>query len=126
MFSLNRQKWYVAEAKLMETSLDSRIPIRRKAREKLKRARRDAVRTPSYGLAKRIGLLFVVPYATSQPTESQIRDWIGDLVKLRKKTALAWTFPRMAADLSWPDKKNGKRYYHPGIALLVRPPRSQE
>lgn len=123
MFSLNGQKWYVAEAKLMETSFNSKIPIRKKAREKLKLARRDAVRTPTYGLAKRIGLLFVVPYATSQPAESQIRDWITDLNKLRK-TALVWTFPRMAADLYWPDKQNGKRYYYPGIALLVRPPRS--
>lgn len=134
MFSV-KGKWYVAEAKQSEISLNlSPKELKHKIAHLLRKAREDAVRTPNYGYASRLGMVFLTPYSTytngaatesDAPTAKQLREWIGRIKELQasENATIAWTFPSKAWNLKWKDRKEDKHYFYPGAALLIKKPR---
>ncbi len=98
LFYLKRNKTFAAEAKQVYLSLN-RSPDKKKVISLLKTARKDAVRVPNYyGDAKRLGMVFMVPYSKSEPTDKTIRQWINNVkvIAERQEIAAAWTFPSVA------------------------------
>lgn len=127
MFSVetnSHKRWFVAEAKQSHPTIRGKVEtLKAKIEVRLKEARQDAVRCKSYG-ASRLGLLFLCPYTSGHPADAaEIRNWIDNLkaVSPKNKTALAWTFPTVARNLSYANGK-GKEFY-PGVALVIRRPR---
>jgi len=121
LFYLNSNKAFVAEAKNEYLSLN-RSPDK-KVISLLKIARKDAVRVPNYGIARRLGMVFMVPYSKSKPTDTdkRIREWIN-WVKVRleqQKITAAWTFPSVAREIRGKEP-DGTRYYYPGVILLLK------
>jgi len=126
LFYLNSNKAFVAEAKNEYLSLN-RSPDK-KVISLLKTARKDAVRVPNYGYAKRLGMVFMVPYSKSKPTDTdkRIRECINKVKAIAKKQkiAAAWTFPNIARERIYWKETDGTRHYYPGVMLLLKQPRS--
>jgi hypothetical protein len=132
MFSVNNRRnksWFVAEAKQSYPCLTGNGKVLKDCiKEQLRKARKDARNTASFGCA-RLGLLFLCPYVTNKPpTTKEIRDWIGRVrnIAKREKAALAYTFPAVARDLRDRSSKSKNKHFYPGVALLIRPPRSKK
>ena len=122
LFYLKSDKAFVAEAKQVYLSLN-RPPNNKKVISLLTTARKDAGRVPNHG-AKRLGMVFMVPYSKSKPTDTdkRIREWIN-WVKVRseqQKITAAWTFPSVAREIRGKEP-DGTRYYYPGVILLLKP-----
>ena len=123
-FSLDGEKEFVAEAKLIEPRLNFRKPLCEKLKKLLKSARSDSKESSRYGTkAQRVGMMFVAPYSKSRPTSESIARFIEELEKVSKSAARAWTFPEFSLESNC--KEKGKIYYCPGIALLIKPVRHQ-
>ena len=122
LFYLKSNKAFVAEAKYEYFSLNGSPG--KKVISLLKTARKDAVRVPNYGYAKRLGMVFIVPYSKSEPTDKTIRQWINKVKAIaeRQEIAVAWTFPTVVQKIYWPEA-DGTRHYYPGVILLLKQPR---
>ena len=122
LFYLKSNKAFVAEAKYEYFSLNGSPG--KKVISLLKTARKDAVRVPNYGYAKRLGMVFMVPYSKSEPTDKTIRQWINKVKAIaeRQEIAVAWTFPTVVQKIYWPEA-DGTRHYYPGVILLLKQPR---
>lgn len=124
LFYLKRNKIFAAEAKQVCLSLN-RSPDK-KVISLLKTARKDAVCVPNYyGDAKRLGMVFMVPYTKRKPDQDDeiIQKWINNVKEIAKikKIAAAWTFPSVAREKCWKEP-DGTRYYYPGVILLLKQP----
>jgi len=132
MFCVNKmwskENSFVAEAKQTYPSINATFKqLKRRVEDRLGKARNDSSRTRRYGYT-RLGLLFLCPYTPNrEPTTTEVRDWIRNIIKVAEvlRADLAWSFPRIAQDLSDEDTGDHKDYYYPGVALLVRPLRAK-
>lgn len=131
MFCVNKE-WskensFVAEAKQTHPSLNATFKqLKRRVEDRLGKARNDSSRTRRYGYT-RLGLLFLCPYTPNRGlTTTEVRDWIRNVIKVAEilRADLAWSFPRIAQDLSEEDPGDRKDYFYPGVALLVKPLRA--
>ena len=124
LFYLKSGKAFVAEAKQVYLSIN-RPPNNKKVISLLKTACKDVVRVPNYyGEAKRLGMVFMVPYSKSEPTDKTIRQWINNVEAIaeRREIAAAWTFPSVARKIYW-EEADGTGHYYPGVILLLKQPR---
>lgn len=125
LFYLNSNKTFVAEAKQEYLSLN-RSPDTKKVISLLTIARKDSVCVPNYGIARRLGMVFMVPYSKSKPTDERIRQWISKIEEIAEKQEIAavWTFPNVAREKIYWKEKDGTRHYYPGVMLLLKQPRA--
>ncbi len=123
LFYLKSNKAFVAEAKYEYFSLNGSPD--KKVISLLKTARKDAVCVPNYGIATRLGMVFMVPYSKSEPTEKTIRQWINKVKAIaeKQKIVAAWTFPSEARQMYW-EEADGTVHYYPGVILLLKQPRT--
>jgi len=131
MFCVNKiwskENSFVAEAKQTHPSLNATFKqLKKRVEDRLGQARTDSSLTRRYGY-RRLGLLFLCPYMPNRkPTTSEVRDWIRNIIKVAEvlRADIAWSFPRIAQDLSGEDPGDHKDYFYPGVALLVKPLRA--
>jgi hypothetical protein len=109
---------YMIEAKQQWSSLSARsVKTKVKLVNSLFDARHAAGHTKSYG-AKRLGLVFAIPYLPvreKKDIDERIDSWLR-LVKLIEGVSVSWIFPKEARD-----RFRHKGYLYPGVALLIRP-----
>jgi len=117
-----KRKQYVIEAKQVWSPMGTRA--RRpngKIEEALFDARHAAGETKSWG-AKRLGLVFAVPYLPNSEQDNlkeRINYWL-ECVKSIEGSSMAWIFSEEVSD--WFQYKG---YLYPGIVILLRPLRQR-
>ena len=118
-----KRKQYVIEAKQVWSPMGARAQKPNAKIEKaLFDARHAAGETKSWG-AKRLGLVFAVPYLPNSEQDNlkeRINYWL-ECVKSIEGSSMAWIFSEEVSD--WFQYKG---YLYPGIVILLRPLRHLE
>jgi hypothetical protein len=128
----NKENSFVAEAKQTWPSINSTAKnLKDRVNDRIDKARQDVWRCRrrfSSNRYTRLGLLFICPYKPKrEPKTKEVREWIRQISKVAEKSraSLAWSFPLEAQKKIWDkDPQDRKKYFYPGVALLVRPLRA--
>ena len=111
-------KEYIIEAKQVWCSISGRA---QKSNDKIEKAlfeaRHAAGETKCWG-AKRLGLVFAIPYLSNSQRHNlgaRIDSWLEEINSI-ERTSLAWILDKGATD-----RFRYKKYLYPGVAVLLRP-----